>query len=65
MKLDDFIAAVEKLVVTWQPEDYQAGATHRNALAAIYREMREQVVAEAVRQRDEALAKLHSRYTNR
>ena len=30
-EVEEFIAAIEALVVTWQPEDPQAGATHRGA----------------------------------
>ena len=41
MTLEQFLDAVEKLVITWQPEDEQAGATHRRALAVIYDELRE------------------------
>jgi hypothetical protein len=62
MKLKEFIAAIERLVVTWQPEDEQAGATRQRALAAIYAEMREEMaydLAEAIRLRDEALKQLH------
>jgi hypothetical protein len=68
MKLNEFIDAVEKLVITWQPEDLQAGATHRGALTAIYAEMREQLahdLAQAVSQREKAIAILHGYYTNK
>ena len=66
MKLEEFITAIETMVLEWQPEDPQAGATHRGALTAIYSEMREQMahdLAEAVRQREKALALLHGHYT--
>jgi hypothetical protein len=65
MKLNEFITAIENMVVTWQPQDEQAGATHREALAAIYTEMREQVahdLAKAIQQRDEAMTLLHRKY---
>lgn len=68
MKLDEFISAVENLVITWQPEDPQAGATHRGALTAIYAELREQLthdLAQAVQQREKALAILHGHYTGK
>jgi hypothetical protein len=65
MKLHEFIAAIESMVRTWQPEDEQAGATRQRALAAIYAEMREEMahdLAEAMRVRDEALKQLHKHH---
>jgi hypothetical protein len=57
MKFDAFFTAVDNLVLQWQPDDPQAGATPRGALRSIYDDVREQAVhdlAEAVRQRDQA-----------
>jgi hypothetical protein len=68
MKLKQFINAVNNLVVEWQSEDEQAGATKEHALQIIYDEIREQAVhdlAEAIRQRDEALRQLHKHHLKR
>jgi hypothetical protein len=65
MKLNEFITAIENMVVTWQPQDEQAGTTHRLALAAIYNKMREEMahdLAEAIRHRDQAMTLLHRKY---
>jgi hypothetical protein len=65
MTFKTFVRRVDNLVEQWRPiSDSQAGPD-REALQAIYDDVCEQGVhglAEAMRQRDEALMKLHKKY---
>jgi hypothetical protein len=62
MKLNDFINAVDELVWQWETKD---SVTPRAELEAIFNKVRESAVhdlAEAIRQRDEAMELLHGHY---
>ena len=62
MSLDAFIASVDKLVSEWNGNEFEPNAIPREALETIYAEVRNSTafeLAEAVRERDEALRQLH------
>ena len=62
MKLNDFIAKIDALVSMWHTG---GGEIPRAELEIIYDKMREGAahdLAEAIRQRDEAIQTLHRRY---
>lgn len=65
MSFEQFVGSIERMVLKWQPEDPQAGATHRLALRAIYDEVRNSTafqLATMQQQRDDAMATLHKHY---
>jgi len=62
MTLSKFIDSIDNLVREWDPQFGEHGTVPRKHLEKIYDDLREQAVhglAEAVRQRDEALKQLH------
>jgi hypothetical protein len=65
MKAAHFIKAVDNLVREWASEEPIPGAIPRETLTQIFDQVREEAVhelAEAIRQRDEAMKRLHRKY---